>query len=198
MHFGIDFLILVVMSTLKAFILQERTTGQYVADTGRSVYNGHGTALGLVSEVEKATKFVHKQIPNSTSPLGVNISVEGNEGRLFNCAHCNFNTSTPSEIYIKGHSPGSDYELGNPSQQYRIHKDADGYYQIVMLTNPAKFMRYDKDKKQFVTNGPFVPGNGFRMMELKPKEAAAPRRRKHVSSHHDHESSSSSSSSEHH
>jgi len=185
MCFGARFFIsFIFISTLEALILQERSTGQYVVDTGKKQFSA-GTALGLVSDVEKATEFTFEKVPDS--PNGVFITKQGSK-MVFDYAR---HGDSSSEVYLHPlHS--------QQNQQFMVIRDAEGYYQIVLLHDNRNYTRYDSNRKEFMS-GPLVSGNGFRIMELKHKEPPMPisvHTHSHYKPkrHHSHRSPSSSSS----
>jgi len=152
MCFGIHLLIsFVLLSFSEAFILQERTTGQYVVGTSKKKLDG--TALELTPEMEMATKFKFGKVPNV--PNGLFITTEA-ENKAFD--------------YADAGGPAWVIHLypfhGRGNQQFMVVRDGDGYYQIVFLVDPKNTVRYDKESKELVS-GVFVPGNGFKIIELK-------------------------------
>lgn len=169
MCFGIRFLIsFALMGALSAVLLKERSTGQYVTDTGKKQFAG--TALGLVADVEAATEFTLDKVPNS--PNGVFITKQGTK-MVFDYARPG---NPSSEVYLHPlHS--------QQNQQFMVVRDGDGYYQIVMLNDSKKYLRYDASRKEFMS-GALVPEAGFLLVNKEKKEP------KHQDVHviHEHES----------
>ncbi len=169
---------------MKAVFLQDKSTGQYVVDTGDKLFAC--ILLGLVPEKEKATEFTLKNIPGS--PDGVFIAKDGGD-MVFNYASTGDYVNSKAVCLYPLHS--------GPPQQFTAKKDAEGIYQIQQLKDPKNHMYYDPSRKTF-TMGPFVAGYGFRLVEKDEKKPHPVKELHHINTHHDSKCCDESSSSDHH